>query len=646
MLRRLALVAVVLVSGCTAGVGGKDVGLEDLSLTSVAPTIIVPGTAIAIGGASFASSDWGTSSLHLVGTAGGNAVDVSWAADFVDYQHMTVAVDAAQLLSIGGDVDFVGSATIDVVSVVDGGTYTTAVLPVSLTFKTSLIPKTTTVQTGTVIFVNDEIQIEGSGFLLGGGEGNTVAQLNGCFTLANASTCTPISQIEIPLVPSSPFDRTKATFPFQPQIAGISPGAFTGTIVVVNEPTVGDSISAFATEVSYTMVAPQIFQVNPNDASLGQYVFVAGGGFVGGSSDSLTELHLVGSFQKAGVSTPGNVDMILIPDFVDGQLVRYVVNEDDALGHALNLRTDTGTFTGTITPVTSFGQVTVTGESTAATFGIAPIRQVVYLDFESTYIEGLRLFGLRAIDQQIQDRIMKVVANEYTTVNMDFRTAPPTDFALFEWVELVGVDPNGEGLFGYDNSPGKDVGNARLYDRIGGVNAQTQADGYAGYGGVFVESFLGFSNHPPAQIMTVEGSDPTFDLVLDPFREDQGGAAVTAADLGTFVPPLSDGAGCPATDRPTQIACAAFVMGNILGDTLAHEIGHSLGLANPYGDGFHDPSDEPNRLMDAGGDRPFLERAELGGQGPALFCADEYTYLRTILPVAVADDPTQRPDCN
>ena len=645
MSHRLAIACLLVLTACTAVAGGKDVGLEDLALSSVAPTIIVPGTAIAVGGESFASSDWGTSTLHLVGTAAGNPIDVSWAADFVDYEHMTVAVDSAQLASIGGDVDFVGSATVDVVSVVDGGTYTTAVLPVSLSFKTSLIPTTGMVQTGTVIFVNDEIEIDGTGFLLGGGEGNTVAQITGCFTLDEDSTCTPITQIEIPMVPSSPFDRTKATFPFQPEVAGISPGTFTGKITVVNEPSVGDSISAFANDVSYTMVAPQIFQVTPNAASLGQYVVVAGGGFVGGSTNALTELHLVGTFNKDGAGS-GPVDMILIPDFVDGQLVRYVINEDDALGHALNLRTDTGTFTGTITPVTSFGTVTITGESTPATFGIAPIKQVVYLDFESTYIEGLRLFGLRAIDQQIQDRIMKVVNSEYTTVNMDFRTTPPTDFALFEWVELVGVDPNSEGLFGYDNSPGKDVGNARLYDRIGGVNAETQADGYAGYGGVFVESFLGFSNHPPAPIMTVDGSDPTFDMVVDPFRDDEGGAAVTAEDLATVVPALTDGSSCPAKDRPTQIACAAFVIGNILGDTLAHEIGHSLGLANPYGDGFHDPSDEPNRLMDAGGDRPFLERAELGGQGPALFCTDEYTYLRTILPIAVADDPTPRPDCD
>ena len=86
-------------------------------------------------------------------------------------------------------------------------------------------------------------------------------------------------------------------------------------------------------------------------------------------------------------------------------------------------------------------------------------------------------------------------------------------------------------------------------------------------------------------------------------------------------------------------------MGSLIGGTLAHELGHSLGLANPFGDGFHDDGDEPDRLMDSGGDRPFPERAELMGQGPGRFCADEYDYLRMILPSSLPADPTPRPPC-
>jgi hypothetical protein len=239
-----------------------------------------------------------------------------------------------------------------------------------------------------------------------------------------------------------------------------------------------------------------------------------------------------------------------------------------------------------------------------------------------------------------------VCKEAYKGVNIEFRTTPPTDFALFSNVDLVGVDPNNMGLFGYDNSPGKDDGNLRLYDQLGGVNAVTQQDGYPGYGGVFVRSLMGFSKHPGKFAQSVPGADDNFDKLFDPFRPDQGGAPITSSDLaGGDIQALGDGSSCPATDRKSRIECAIFVMGNLIGGTLAHEIGHSLGLANPYADGFHDAGDQPNRLMDAGGDRPFLERAVLQGQGPAVFCDDEYTYLRQVLPSTEPPNMVSRPGC-
>jgi hypothetical protein len=49
--------------------------------------------------------------------------------------------------------------------------------------------------------------------------------------------------------------------------------------------------------------------------------------------------------------------------------------------------------------------------------------------------------------------------------------------------------------------------------------------------------------------------------------------------------------------------------------------------------------------MDAGAARTFEERAELMGQGPAMFCDDEYQYLREILPTTDPDTPISRPFC-
>ena len=82
------------------------------------------------------------------------------------------------------------------------------------------------------------------------------------------------------------------------------------------------------------------------------------------------------------------------------------------------------------------------------------------------------------------------------------------------------------GLFGYDNSPGKDNGNVRLYDQLGGVNALTQQDGYPGFGGVFLRSLMGFSKHPARSRRPCPAPIRMFDKIFDPFRADQDGEPV------------------------------------------------------------------------------------------------------------------------
>jgi len=643
--------ALAIVAACTGrgavdpGLGpdlGRDPGLEGLAVTQVAPTTIVPGTRLVVSGASFVDEPWGTATLHLQGQAGGRAIDAAWPATFADFHTLTVAIDAGKLAELGGDADFHGTATVEIAGAADHQTYQAAPLAIDLAFRTQLAPAPMTLAAGRVIFVNDDIEVDGEGFLLGGDEGVTVARLAGCLTPQAGGACQPRPMVELPLVPAS---RTRASFAFSPTIAGIQPGSFTGTVTIVNEQPAATPISAAPLGVAYDLVTPQVFSIDPPAASLGQYVFVHGGGFVGGEPDTLTELELAGTFTRTG-GAPADVQMMLIPEFASGRLVRYVVSTDDVLGRAIDLRTETATFTGTVTPVVSYGQTEVRGEATRVSFAIAPVKQVVYLQFETSYIEGLRDFGLRAVAGKIRDRILATCQGAYRGVNIEFRTEPPADFALFETVELVGIDPNDQGLFGYDNSPGKDTGNLRLYDRLGGVNATTQEDGYPGFGGVFVRSLMGFSQHPGSFARSVGGADPVFDQVFDPFRADRGGEPITSADLLHSLPAVTDGTGCPAKDRAQQIQCAIYVLGNLVGGTLAHEIGHSLGLANPYQADFHDPGDAPRRLMDTGDARPFLERANLQGQGPEVFCDDEYVYLRKILPSPDPATAIPRPGCS
>jgi hypothetical protein len=638
-MRALVLAALV---GCASS-SAPDPGLEGLALSKVAPTTVIPGTKVVVKGDSFVDTQWGAATLHLQGKAGGHDIDVAWPATFVDFGTMNVAVDSDKISEVGGDVDFHGTAIVEVVASSNDQTYASAPLTVDLSFRTKLTPAVTGIVDG-VHFVNDQIEIDGDGYLLGGDEGTTFARISGCFQPDAGGTCADIQTQDVPMQSLEELSRTKGEFPFLPKLAGIQPGTFQGQVQIVNKPAAGSEIVADPVNVTFTMVTSQVFSVDPPAASLGQYVFVHGGGFVGGEAQALTEIELVGTFNKTG-GNPAQVSMHLIPDFVEGRLVRYVINTDDELGHSLDLRKETGHFTGTMTPIIHYGADSVRGQGLSVTFDIAPVKQVVYLNFETSYVEELRDFGLRAVDKQIRDRIVAVCNRSYKGINIEFRTDPVTDFALFENVDLVGVDPNDMGLFGYDNSPGKDNGNVRLYDQLGGVNATTQQDGYPGYGGVFVRSLMSFSKHPGQFGQPSPGADETFDRIFDAFRADRGGSPITSADLTAAIPELADGASCPAGDRQTQIACGVFVMGNLIGGTLSHEIGHSLGLANPYADGFHDSGDAPNRLMDAGGDRPFLERAELMGQGPGVFCDDEYAYLREIMPTNTPPDNTPRPGC-
>jgi hypothetical protein len=646
---RVAVIGLVLglawgaAAGCAHSDDPVDVGLERLALRAVTPAVVIPGTTFALAGDSFVEDAWGTSRLRLRGRAGGVEVDVTLRAGFVDYDHMTALVTPSFVEELGGDVDFVGEAILEVESTQDRRLYASAPLPLELAFRRQLTPAPTAVQTGGLLFVNDAIEVEGSGFLLGGTEGVTVAIVGGCFRRGGAGPCAPVEPVEVELAPDPAWPRQRGHFPFVPAIAGIEPGAFEGSVQLENRPAHGGVTRSSAHAIAYELITAQIFRIAPTAASLGQYVFVEGGGFVGGEPTASTLIRLRGSFTLTGTTVGAPVDLVLVPEVVDGRLARYVLDEADALGQAIDLRQDTGSFTGTAQPIVAYRGVEVTGEARAVSLAVAPVKQVVYLDYRPSYVESLRLFGLRAVDSFVRARVRQVVADAYPGINLELREAPVEDFALYAYVELHGPDPNGLGLFGYDNTPGKDTGNQRLYDRLGGVNAMTQEDGYPGYGGVFIESLMSFSLHP-ARGTSVPGADATFDAIFDPVRPDTG-VAVTGADLGGGLPAV-DGGRCPASDRPTQIACAVWVMGSLIGTTLAHELGHSLGLAYPYGDGFHNRGDRPDRLMDGGSDRPFLERAELAGHGPSVFCDEEYAYLRVILPSSEPADPAPRPPCD
>jgi len=642
-MRRAALVLLALVGGCSsAQLPGLDDGLAPPRLDELHPALVLPSSRIDLVGTSFADPERATTRLVLRGTftpANGTAqaFTATLAATQVDDTHAYAVAAGRDWALPPGAGRFEGTAVAQSISALDGSVRESPVQSVAFDCADTLEPQVTSLTAGAGgnLHVNDPVVLSGDGFLLGTGEGETRVVVNGVEVAAH-----PLAD--------APWDRTRVAFPFVPAIAGIKPGAFSGTVVVRNVFAASADKAGGSLPLAVTIVKPEITGVAPTAASLGQYVDVAGGGFVGEASDEVTLLHLVGSFAPDGGGRTAPVDLMLVPHFAAGNQLRYVLDEADALGRLIDLRRVSGKFTGQVTPIARKGADEVAGATANATLAIAPVKQVIYVRFLPSYLDSLRLYGLANAEALVRARILTVAARDYAGINVEFRDKPPTDFALYSQVDVEGPDPNALGLLGYDNTPGKDVGNQRLFDRIGGVNATTQSDGYPGYGGIFAENFMGFSAHPSSRVAKLDVDPTHFDAIFDAVRPDTG-TPVSAAEVRAGIPALSDTGAClGARDRATRVGCAVFVLGNLVGTTLTHEAGHSLGLADPTGEAFHDAGDGINRLMDAGGDRPFDERAELLGQGPAVFCGDEYIYLRTVLPGSNASqgDSIARPDCN
>lgn len=628
--------------------GREETGLEALGLTDVSPRIVLPGTRVQVSGRSFLDQPLGVSWLRLQGTYAGAPVDAYLPADFVDFDRMEVVATPSLLHILGPGVGtFSGVAQVEVDFVPDGSRYASVPLPLTLEIAEHLDPVLDEVVAGATIRVNEPIEVAGAGLLLGDDEGTTYAIVEGCFIAgAGDGQCLPVAPVQVPVAPAEPFDRERGVFAFVPRIAGIRAGRFEGTVLLRNEHADGQASESLPRPVAYDLAETLVGEVGDDEpARLGRYVPLTGGGFVQSGDGGGTVLRFSGEYQ----SDDGDVlplDFEVVPEFVDGRTVRYVINEEDALASAIDVRNARGTFEGTVEPIVDWGGEQVVGQPTPATLRLEPVRQVVHIVWSPTYVEALRLFGLRALDAEIRERVRQVLERDYAGLNVEFRDAAPEDYALYATLEIAGPDPNGLGLLGYDNTPGKDTGNERLDDKIGGVNAQTLETGQPGFGGVFMESLFSFSQHPPAGVVgSADVATDSFDRIFDPLRPDRGQPVVSTELVGITLPILQSGLVCPGTDRPTQMACAVFVLGSVVGSTVSHELGHSLGLADPYGPEFHDVGDVPNRLMDSGGARSFEERGELFGQGPSRFCIDEYAYLRDILP---ANDPApelERPPC-
>lgn len=507
----------------------------------------------------------------------------------------------------------------------------------------------------TEVYLNDSIVVEGSGFLDGVDEGVSYFEVEGDFEVEGGSIHT-IGDVILPVELVDTSDRTRAIFLWSPLIAGLEPGTFRGTITPRNVHRGGLITTGTPLSVELAQRETVIFEISPEVISLGSIVDVTGRGFIGGEWGSV-ELG-TSSFRLEGWLTPctggpglplncthdplpvgvalGGSNVELVGEWVSGNAVRFpitVSNNGGAL-HAVSFRVHRGTFEGSIIPVIRLGSELRDGIPLPdVNIELGPVRQIVWVRFLPGFSTSLDLFGLGAVETEIRDRVVRRMREIYRPednsdhwLNVEFRTGEPEDFyaGAYAVLDIGGPDPNNMGLFGYDNTPGKDIQNLRLWDHIGGRNALGELDNH-GYGGVFVESMLFWSEHPPSQVgerpRGAPPSNPRFDEVFDEVRENE----VVAGEYPSGSEPV----------RREQIESAVSALSNMIADTAAHEFGHSLGLAQPtiYDGAYHNAVPQDGCLMDSGRNRPLEERAMLDGNQGARFCQENLWYLQDILPM-------------
>ncbi|MBN1945859.1 MAG: hypothetical protein JW797_09290 [Bradymonadales bacterium] len=475
------------------------------------------------------------------------------------------------------------------------------------------------------VFRNDQLVLRGSGIITPQ-EGSLTAELLGELEVSGEGSVNVA--VSLPVVPAERFDRQRGVVRLSTAIGGLKAGQFEGTIRLCSELRSGSSHQSETRALSLEFVPPALFGYQPDEVALGQIVTFTGGGFLGHPEEpqEVTLLRFDGMLTPQG-SPPmsfGPVEAVLL--FVSGQEARWPIEVETRVDHlaAGFLGVTRGRFEGWVTPVTISGVEELAGEPMAIDLRVNGVRQLVVTRFLPGFWDSLRYYGLEAASQQVVEVAMSRMQAIWSPYALEFVLESPADFlqSAYSVLEIGGPDPNGLGLMGYENTSGKDVNNLRLYDQIGGANAATQADGFPGYGGVFIESFLYWSDHPPFSGPRPYGSplpDPLFDEIFDPVREQPA--------------TLDEVEGLGEMSRVEVVARAIGALGSIVGETSAHEVGHSVGLAQPYEPvgHYHSLIPSPGCLMDAGADRPFGERAAQPGYESTRFCFDEPQYLESIL---------------
>jgi hypothetical protein len=498
----------------------------------------------------------------------------------------------------------------------DDGQSRTIEIPVSWAGAADL-PVLLEPMSATSAYYNQAFVLRGAG-MVAPSEGDLIATLVGLFTPTGGEP----ESVEVagPCEPAEAFSRDRCVVRLPPQLGGLREGLVDARLSLRSTLLNGSSTQSDEISLIFDIVRPDVFGLSEDEIALGQTLTFSGGGFVVGGGYS-TIITLEGAL--AGEAFVQELVMESAGGETAATTVRAVV--EGAALVAADFGIARGEFVGTATARVTDGQTTLDGAPADLRFELVGVRQVVWLRFLPGFYGSLERFGLGAAAGAIEERVRERIAGIYDGFAVDVRTHRPTDFDLnhVARIDIGGPDPNGIGLFGYDNTPGKDVGNLRLFDVIGGENFETQLDGYPGYGGVFIESMLWWGSNPPVDTerpVRAPAVDAGFDAVFQ--------AVFERAASPTEVSGVGD------TDRVREVDAAITALANAIGETSAHELAHSLGLAQPdEANAFHNNGDSPGCLMDHGEDRPFGERAALPGRPSTRWCGDAEAYLQEILPL-------------
>ncbi len=480
------------------------------------------------------------------------------------------------------------------------------------------------------VFPNSVIHLDGEG-VLRPEEGQTWAVIESGHLEADRGHRIELDGQRLPVGWDG--SRERGALRMDPAVVGVHPGDVEVAVRFENEYSDGTILAGHGGGLLQTRMEPTfVASLSPDGVSRGQLVEVRGRGFV--SDRETAGVGMILRFD--GVLTPDDSSLGPIDLTGDTAIERnpYRVRSDELIeqniwynveGRSLTgLGAVPGRFEGTITPVVfdSYGEVV--GVEWAGEFRILPTKQVVYVKYLPAFTVALNRYGLVNVEREIRNRILEVLRRDYDGLNMRFVEEPPSDFVDYTTVEIGGPDPASGYAFGYDNTYNdqpKDTGNLYIDNYLGGLNWQAGEEWNNPYGGIFVESFALFS--PTLFPDNPHGSEH-FDRIFGPFMPELGGQPVRATEW-------------PDGDRSDRIAEAVRVFGNVVGNTTGHEVGHALGLAHfpedwdSPGHFYHNPT-ASGCIMDSGADRSFEQRAEIEGQGPAVFNERNRTYLETILP--------------